>query len=111
VKWVALCRADEVLEGAGRGFEFGERTELYSLFVIRTKGELRAYENSCPHAGTTLDWMVDRFFGRNGLLFCGTHGARFQPEDGLCVWGPCYGMRLKPVAFRVTDGMIEAEIP
>jgi nitrite reductase/ring-hydroxylating ferredoxin subunit len=110
VKWVALCRADEVLEGAGRGFEFGEGTSYHALFVIRTDGELRGYVNSCPHAGTTLDWMQDRFFGSDGLLFCGTHGAKFRPADGLCVWGPCFGMSLKPTAFRITDGMIEAEI-
>jgi len=90
-----LCRADEIAEGAGRGFRLGEGTAQIAVFVIRTGGRIRGYVNSCPHIGTPLDFLPDRFFERSGAhLLCGTHGALFRPEDGLCVRGPCVGLRL-----------------
>ncbi len=98
---VRLCRADEVAEGKGRGFRIGAGTEQIAVFVIRRGGALRAYVNSCPHIGTPLDWLPDRFFDRSGEhLLCGTHGALFRPEDGLCVRGPCVGKSLAPRADR-----------
>ena len=102
-----LCRADEIAEGAGRGFRLGAGAELVAVFVIRTGGALRGYINSCPHIGTPLDWLPDRFFSRAGdLLLCGTHGALFRPEDGLCVRGPCAGRRLAPAPIAIEDGEI-----
>ena len=107
MKDLRLCRADEVAEGAGRGFRFGAGTEQFGLFVIRYGGALRAYVNSCPHQGTPLDWLPDRFFDRDGAhLLCGTHGALFRPEDGLCVRGPCFGQRLEPAPIVVAEGEI-----
>jgi nitrite reductase/ring-hydroxylating ferredoxin subunit len=107
VSSVRLCRADEVGEGKGRGFRLGQGTEQLAVFVIRSAGVLRAYVNSCPHIGTPLDWLADRFFDRSGEhLLCGTHGALFRPEDGLCVRGPCYGQRLEPAPIVVAEGEI-----
>jgi nitrite reductase/ring-hydroxylating ferredoxin subunit len=107
VTGVRLCRADEVAEGKGRGFRLGRGTEQVAVFVIRTAGDLRAYVNSCPHIGTPLDWLPDRFFDRSGEhLLCGTHGALFRPEDGLCVRGPCVGQRLAPAPITLEDGDI-----
>lgn len=103
----ALCRADAIEEGKGRGFRFGQGTEQVAVFVIRTGGTLRAYVNSCPHVGSPLDFVADRFFTRDGAhLLCGTHGAMFRPEDGVCVRGPCEGRRLTAVAIAVEDGEI-----
>jgi len=102
-----LCRADEVAEGKGRGFRLGEGTEQIAVFVIRSGGDLRAYVNSCPHIGTPLDWLPDRFFDSSGdHLLCGTHGALFRPQDGLCVRGPCVGQRLAPAPISVEDGAV-----
>jgi nitrite reductase/ring-hydroxylating ferredoxin subunit len=102
-----LCRADEVAEGKGRGFRLGQGAEQVAVFVIRRGGAVRGYINSCPHRGTPLDWLPDRFFDRAGeLLLCGTHGAVFRPEDGLCVRGPCVGKSLAPAPIMVADGEI-----
>jgi len=107
VSAVALCRAEDVAEGTGRGFRLGEGMAQVAVFVIRWRGALHAYVNSCPHVGTPLDWMPDRFFDRAGaLLLCGTHGALFRPEDGVCVRGPCIGKRLQPAPVRVEDGIV-----
>ena len=108
---VPLCAADAVAEGTGRGFRLGEGTEQVAVFVVRWRGALRAYVNACPHVGTPLDWLPDRFFDREGaLLLCGTHGALFRPEDGVCVRGPCAGRRLAPAAIAVEDGTTLLEL-
>ncbi len=100
-----LCRVDEVPEGGGRGFRFGSGPDLEALFVVKKDGALYAYANSCPHFGTPLNFLPDRFFDRDGrYLLCATHGALFRVEDGFCVAGPCAGKRLTPLAIRVEQG-------
>lgn len=102
-----LCRADEVSEGGARDFRFGSGGEVEALFVVRKGGALHAYVNSCPHIGTPLNLMPNRFFDREGKhLLCTTHGALFRPEDGFCVSGPCAGKNLTPIAIHVEDGEI-----
>lgn len=106
-----LCAEADIPEGQGRGFVFGEGMEREAIFVIRWKGALHAYRNSCPHIGTPLDWPENRFFDSDGeFLMCGTHGAVFQPEDGVCIEGPCTGRSLARVAIRIEGGRIVAEI-
>lgn len=76
-----------------------------SLFAVRRNGELYLYRNRCPHAGTPLNWMPDRFLSRDGNhLQCSTHGALFTIEDGLCIAGPCPGKSLVAVPFTILGG-------
>jgi nitrite reductase/ring-hydroxylating ferredoxin subunit len=106
-----LCRTDEIAEGKSRGFRLGSGTHQTAVFVFRSRGVLHGYVNACPHIGTPLDWVPDRFFDRSGEhLICGTHGALFRPEDGLCVRGPCAGKRLKPIRVTVEDGGLVVEL-
>jgi naringenin degradation protein FdeD len=105
-----LCRADELEEGAARGFVFGLGQDRRAVFILRHDGAIRAYVNSCPHQGTPLEIFPDRFFDALGRrLICRTHGALFRPEDGFCVAGPCAGKSLAPAAIRVADGTIWLE--
>ena len=67
-----------------------------------------AYLNVCPHAGRPLNWAPGRFLYQHGQLVCASHGAAFQPEDGLCIGGPCRGQSLQPVAVQVREGAIYA---
>ncbi len=102
-----LCRSDDIPEGTARGFRFGSGTEQQMVFVVRKNDVLYAYVNACPHIGTPLDWLPDRFLDRDRrYLLCGTHGALFRIEDGFCVSGPCAGRRLTPAAIRVAEGEI-----
>jgi naringenin degradation protein FdeD len=112
VRRVALCPIADLREGEGRGFRFGAGAEQVAVLAIRWRGEFRAYINACPHVGTPLDGLPDRFFDRERrLLLCGTHGARFRPEDGVCVAGPCVGKGLRPLALTAADGMIAVTLP
>lgn len=102
-----LCAESDINEGEGRGFVFGSGMEREAVFVIRWKGALHAYRNSCPHVGTPLDWPENRFFDTEGaFLMCGTHGAVFRPEDGFCIEGPCSGKALAPLRFKIESGEI-----
>src|SRR5450755_1874505 len=94
-----LCRLAEIPDGGGKGFCFGGDTARFGVFLIR-KGEAEfAYANSCPHRGTPLDWLPDRFLDRDAThILCATHGALFRSADGFCLSGPCVGASLSPVA-------------
>ncbi|MDJ0949893.1 MAG: Rieske (2Fe-2S) protein [Alphaproteobacteria bacterium] len=102
-----LCALAEIPDGGGRGFVFGGGTERRAIFVVRRGDRVFAYENSCPHVGTPLDWVPDQFLDRDGAhILCSTHGALFRIEDGYCLSGPCAGDRLSQVAVAVRDGMV-----
>ncbi|ROM83205.1 (2Fe-2S)-binding protein [Pseudomonas brassicacearum] len=91
---IALCRLDELLEGQARGFDpLGAGKD--SVFALRHHGEVRVYRNSCPHLAVPLEYRKDRFLSADGSqIICYAHGARFLPDSGLCVYGPCLGERL-----------------
>lgn len=102
-----LCRLEEIPDGEGRGFAFGSDCELELVFVLRRGGRVFGYRNSCPHTGTPLDMVPDRFLARDRRhILCATHGAQFRIEDGYCVSGPCKGNRLEALPLAVIDGAV-----
>ena len=86
------CSLRDIPEGEARGFESMEGNNIFSYFIVRRGKSVFAYENSCPHTGSPLDWTPNQFFDkkRNNLM-CATHGALFEVETGLCIDGPCMG--------------------
>ena len=97
-----VCRFDELIDNEGKGVEVELDGERVKVVVVRRGERVFAYRNVCPHRGTTLDWMPDRFMSEDGAyLQCATHGAQFEPETGLCVVGPCRGKSLQPVAVEM----------
>lgn len=79
-----------------------------SVVLIRHAGGVHAYLNICPHAGRPLNWAPGRFLYAHGQLVCAAHGAAFQPEDGLCIGGPCRGSALTAVPVELRDGQVIA---
>lgn len=70
--------------------------------VVCWHGELYAYRNLCPHWSTPLDDRAEEVLDAEGeALVCQTHGARFRPDTGECVDGPCLGESLQNL--RVVD--------
>ncbi|RTR53443.1 Rieske (2Fe-2S) protein [Pseudomonas aeruginosa] len=103
---VALCRLEELAEGQARGFDPGDKG-ADSLFALRHQGELRVYRNSCPHLCVPLEYRKDRFLSADGQwVICYAHGARFRPDTGECVYGPCLGQTLEPVSALERDGWL-----
>jgi nitrite reductase/ring-hydroxylating ferredoxin subunit len=111
---VRLCAEADIPDRAAKGLlvvlpaPSGARVaERLELLVARAGQRLFAYENRCPHRGTSLDWAPDRFMTRDFThLQCATHGAQFRVEDGVCVHGPCVGQALTPLAIECVDGEV-----
>lgn len=102
-----LCTLDELSDNEGRGFSVEIDGEPCDIVVVRRATRVYAYRNVCPHQGTSLDWMPDRFMDpARQHLQCATHGARFEVETGRCVAGPCRGTTLTAVAVTVVDGYV-----
>lgn len=100
-----ICRVDDLVDG-GPAVRFEtarcEPARATSCFAIAHGGAVYAYVNSCPHAGTELDWQAGEVFEETGLyLMCATHGALFEPASGLCVGGPCQGAHLQSMNIRI----------
>ena len=101
-----LCRLADVADGGSAAVP-GERGAGHGLMVLRRGGRAFVYVNRCPHVGLPLDLRPGRFLDRDGShILCTNHGALFRIEDGLCVFGPCLGSRLQPVATDLRDGVV-----
>lgn len=103
----ALCRLDAIEDGSARGFCVGEGPCPRELFVVRAAGQVYGYVNSCPHIGTPLNFLPDRFLTRDRTqILCATHGARFEIATGRCVAGPCAGRSLARAPIKLDNDVI-----
>lgn len=101
-----LCSIDDIPDGDA----IGVNTPEGEIMLIRQGREVLAYRNSCPHLGIELNFMPDEFLDtEKRYIHCINHGALFQIEDGLCVFGPCNGQSLAPVALKQLDNVLWLE--
>ena len=101
-----LCLISDIPENGAKGFP-GREGAFTGLLAVRQNDKIYIYENACPHIGTPLDWIPDRFLTADGRhLICATHGAEFTIATGMCISGPCRGDQLTPIKFEVRDGAI-----
>jgi nitrite reductase/ring-hydroxylating ferredoxin subunit len=84
-----------------------------AILLLDHAGILRAYVNRCQHLPIPLDGGSGRFLTDDGnFLQCGTHGARYRLEDGLCVEGPCGGQALEALELELEgDGIVVLFVP
>lgn len=102
-----LCTVQELAAAKTKGFELTAGEEFIDLVLAYRDGGVHAYRNVCPHVGTPLNWLPDRFLdSEEQYLQCATHGALFRIEDGFCEYGPCAGESLQAVAVAVKEGGI-----
>lgn len=98
-----LCDLSDIPDGDAIGVSApgGE------IVLVREGRRVVAYRNSCPHLGIELNFMPDVFLDmEKRYVQCANHGALFQIEDGLCVWGPCQGESLVAVAVQLIDDSV-----
>lgn len=104
---LVLCRLDELEDGGAKGFSVAADGSRREIFVVRRGTQVFGYVNSCPHIGTPLEFLPDRFLTADRTeILCSTHGARFEIATGRCLAGPCWGKSLQAVAVRVADDTI-----
>ncbi len=102
-----LGDARKLGEGAGLRFTITVHGVSRDAFAIRFHGRLYAYVNSCRHETLPLDFGDARFFDEDyDALVCCHHGARYAPETGVCVAGPCEGGRLTKLLIEERDGAV-----
>ncbi len=95
------CRAADLPPGTTAKLRFETDGRALDGFVVAHEGGHRAWVNRCPHLGTPLDLWPNDFLDEDGrTLVCSTHGARFEPDTGRCVAGPCDGDALDPLPLR-----------
>jgi len=76
-------------------------------FVVRWKGGLHAFLNRCRHQHLPLDFGDGHFFDEEAdALVCCHHGARYRPDTGACIGGPCAGGTLTGLALEERDGAL-----
>jgi nitrite reductase/ring-hydroxylating ferredoxin subunit len=109
-----ICPLHELADPGAKGFTMGEGEWPLRGFVVRRGGSVHAYVNHCPHAGFPLNWSPDAFLAPDApLILCSMHGALFEVETGLCLSGPCDGLRLRALAVRVVRGyvLLDDDVP
>jgi nitrite reductase/ring-hydroxylating ferredoxin subunit len=94
-------------EGLVFGYKEGPFDEQ-GILLRTADGEVRAYKNQCRHLAVPLDSEDpgELWDERRRHLTCSAHGARYRPEDGRCVAGPCEGSHLKTLPVVVRDGAV-----
>jgi len=73
------------------------------LVVIRTRGEVFAYHDRCPHAF----WPLSEGTLSNGVLECPGHGWEFDVATGRCLNAPANC--LTPVAVTVVGDTVRLQ--
>lgn len=102
-----LLDSVDLAEGQFREAQMQHNNRAVWLIVTRQSGNIRAWFNVCPHQGRSLNYAPDKFLiDPNGQLICAAHGAVFEPENGLCINGPCLGASLKAIETTEQNGKI-----
>ena len=96
-----LPDAARLREGDGVRFKLTVDGVSRDAFAVRWRGNVFAWVNSCRHESLPLDFGDAHFFDDDGAsLVCVHHGARYRPDTGECIDGPCSGAFLTPLALE-----------
>lgn len=104
-----IATVTEVQASGCKNIIFQDGDSQLQVLLYASETEIFGYINSCPHARVPLNLFGDKFMDFSGeFLMCATHGARFEPDTGYCVAGPCKGDYLRPVLIKQSGDHIIA---
>lgn len=103
--WQAVAKP---CEGQATRVVMAKKGIEINVFVICFQDQFYAYENRCPHMGTSLDWVEGQFFSEQWLM-CQTHGALFNPVNGEPISGPC-SQGLRALKTCLDDGVLRISL-
>jgi len=107
-----LADARRLAEGGGVAFTLPVYGVSRKAFAVRWRGRVYAYVNSCRHENLPLDFGDAHFFDEDyDALVCCHHGARYRPDTGECLAGPCVGGRLTALVVEERDGALWCGAP
>jgi len=102
-----LCGYDDLPDPGSKGVCITINEIERKLFIIKKNTAIFIYENSCPHTLGPLDWQPDNFLDNDKeYIMCANHGALFEIENGLCIYGPCKMQSLQSLKHEIIDGDI-----
>ena len=103
-----LCQLQDIDPESGKEVLLKTAGANQAIALFRVGDGVRAYLNTCPHQGRSLNWAPDSFlFGEDGHLVCPHHGACFDISTGACISGPCEGAWLSAVDIVLKDGAVQ----
>ncbi|QMU61901.1 MAG: Rieske 2Fe-2S domain-containing protein [Gammaproteobacteria bacterium] len=102
-----IATVDEIADPGSKGLSINQEGTKLELFIVKKDAKIVVYQNSCPHTQGPLDWTADQFLDMDSnYIMCANHGALFEINTGLCVYGPCKAESLKTLPFMIKDGDI-----
>ena len=102
---LVLGEARRLREGEGTRFRILDHGLERDAFAVRFRGALFAYLNTCRHQALPLDFGDARFYDADAdALVCVHHGARYAPDTGVCLAGPCVGSKLTRLGLEERGG-------
>lgn len=106
VNRIKISKSKQLKSGQCLTLDVEHDAKIFEIIVVcYAQDKLAVYLNQCPHTGVNLNWQANQCFDvTEEYLACSVHGALFQPADGLCIYGPCRGQSLKPLAFELDNG-------
>jgi toluene monooxygenase system ferredoxin subunit len=99
--WLKAGDPDDLWAGEMTGVVVGGT----SVLLVNVDGDVRAYENRCPHQG----WPLDEGEFDGETITCAHHLWEFDARTGLGV-NPA-GSWLTALPCRVTDHAVEVDVP
>jgi 3-phenylpropionate/trans-cinnamate dioxygenase ferredoxin subunit len=81
----------------------------FPVAVANLEGEYFAFQNLCPHQGTSLG---GRTVDHDGFISCPQHGSRYDVRTGRCVQAAADGFNQDLMTFRtqVVDDVVQVEV-
>jgi nitrite reductase/ring-hydroxylating ferredoxin subunit len=83
-----------------------------SAVVVVLGDRVDAWVNRCPHLSVELDRHGDDIWDpTSSELVCTVHAARFEPQSGLCIDGPCEGLSLERLPVELVGATVVLRRP
>lgn len=102
-----IVRSADVAELKPLSFTIGTGKAAVQGIVVRKNGTCYAFRNECRHLPIALDLAgEDLMDATQSFLQCQSHGASYVIETGVCIEGPCVGMRLERWKVSEADGAV-----
>jgi len=102
-----ICSLDELINKKAIVIEDSDKY-LPGIIIYKNNNIIKAWINNCPHANLTLDLIGGKVQSKDGNLLCANHGAKFDPETGSCLKGPCKEKSLTIFPFIIENNNLIA---
>ena len=96
----------DIPDNEAKEYEIEHDDETVEVFVVRKGANFFGYVNYCPHAGTPLNWSIDRFMTLDKNIFSAPPMVQNFVSRTGSISGPCVGDCLAPLDLRLENGQL-----